>query len=186
LQSDYTASSGNCKQAELKSRLTKKNAQELWMNMGHKTLVAYTSKGGATKEAAQTIADVLRNEYKLEVDLHDLKKSSVNIQDYANIVVGAGVRGGKVYGEALAFLKQDFGETKVSFFVCCGGAGDPKNYEESCTKYVTNVLAKYPSLKTVATEAFGGRMKLLGKTVFDNLDTEKIRVWAGTLGSKLT
>jgi hypothetical protein len=45
----------------------------------------------------------------------------------------------------------------------------------------TNVLANYPILKTVATEAFGGRMKLLGKKIFDNFDREKIRLWAEKL-----
>jgi hypothetical protein len=103
---------------------------------------------------------------------------------YKNAVVGGGVRGGKVYGEALKFLKQDFGDRKVVFFVCCGGAGDPEKYEESCTKYVTNVLTNYPNVKPVATEAFVGRMKILGKTIFDNIDPDKIRAWAEILGRK--
>ena len=59
-----------------------------------KTLVAYASKGGATKQASEIIAEVLKERYKLEVDLIDLRKSNVKIQDYLNIVVGAGVRGG--------------------------------------------------------------------------------------------
>jgi menaquinone-dependent protoporphyrinogen IX oxidase len=151
-----------------------------------KTLVAYASKSGATKEAAEVIANALQTKYSFKVDLVDLRKSSPNVAEYSNVVVGAGVRAGKVYGEALDFLNRDFGERKVAFFVCCGGAGDPKKYDESCTKYVTDVLAKYPNLKTVATEAFGGRMTLLGKKVFDNVDPEKIRAWAETLGSKLT
>ena len=149
--------------------------------MMNKTLVAYASKSGATKEASEIIADVLKNKYKFEIDLVDLRKNSPNLNDYPYVVVGAGVRGGKVYGEALDFLKQDFGDRKVAFFVCCGGAGDPKTYEESCTKYLTTVLAKYPNLKTVATEAFGGRMKLLGRTLFDNIDKKKVRFWAETL-----
>jgi menaquinone-dependent protoporphyrinogen oxidase len=158
------------------------------MQVGYKmknTLIAYASKGGATGQAAQIIADVLKEKYTLEVDLVNLRKDSPNLAQYKNVVVGAGVRGGKVYGEALDFLKQDFGNRKVAFFVCCGGAGDSKNYEESCAKYVTKVLANYPNVKTVATEAFGGRMKLLGKTLFDNVDPAKIRAWAETLGSKL-
>lgn len=154
--------------------------------MMNKTLIAYTSKSGATKEASEVIADALRVKHNFEVDLVDLRKSSPNIKEYVNVVVGAGVRGGKVYGEALDFLKQDFGNRKVAFFVCCGGAGDPKNYQASCTKYVANVLVKYPNLKTVSTEAFGGRMKLLGKTLFDNVDKDKIRVWAETLQNKLS
>lgn len=153
--------------------------------MMNKTLIAYTSKSGATKEASEVIADALRVKHNFEVDLGDLRNSSPNIKEYVNVVVGAGVRGGKVYGEALDFLKQDFGNRKVAFFVCCGGAGDPKNYQASCTKYVANVLVKYPNLKTVSTEAFGGRMKLLGKTLFDNVDKDKIRVWAETLQNKL-
>jgi menaquinone-dependent protoporphyrinogen IX oxidase len=156
------------------------------MNMVYKTLVAYASKGGATKQASEIIAEVLKEKYKLEVDLIDLRKSDAKIQDYLYIVVGAGVRGGKVYGEALKLLKQDFEGKKVAFFVCCGGAGDPKNYGEACTKYLTDVLAGYPNLKTVATEAFGGRMKVLGKTVFDNVDPKKISEWAQKLGNKLT
>ena len=151
-----------------------------------KTLVAYASKSGATEQTAQTIADVLRSKYQLEVDLINLKKGFPALVSYKNVVVGAGVRGGKVYGETLEFLKENFGDRKVAFFVCCGGAGDPKNYEDSCNKYVINVLANYPNLKPVASEAFGGRMKILGKTIFDNIDSSKIRAWAEILGNKLT
>jgi menaquinone-dependent protoporphyrinogen oxidase len=150
------------------------------------TLVTYASKGGATEQAAQIIVDILKEKYRLEIDLIDLRKASPKPTQYKNIVVGAGVRGGKVYGEALDFLKQDFSNKKVAFFVCCGGAGDPKSYEDSCVKYLTEVLAHYPNIETVATEAFGGRMKLLGKTLFDNVDPAKIRAWAATLGDKLS
>ena len=150
-----------------------------------KTLVAYTSKGGATEEAAKSIADVLKEKFGMDVELVNLRKTSPDVGKYENVIVGAGVRAGKVYGEALKFLKHDFGNRKVAFFVCCGGAGDPKNYEESCTKYVTNVLADYPNVTPTATEAFGGRMKILGKKVFDTLDPAKIRAWAEILGNKL-
>lgn len=149
--------------------------------MGNKTLIAYASKGGATKQASEIIAEVLKEKQKFEVDLVDLRKTASKLAEYDNVVVGAGVRGGKVYSKALTFLKQDFGERKVAFFVCCGGAGDPKNYEDACTKYLTDVLANYPDLKVVASEAFGGRMKVLGKTVFDNFKSEKIREWAEKL-----
>jgi menaquinone-dependent protoporphyrinogen oxidase len=150
-----------------------------------KTLVAYASKGGATEQAAKIIAEVLKDKCGLEVELANLRKGTPSIIQYDNFVVGAGVRAGKVYGEALDFLKQDFSSKKVAFFVCCGGAGDPKKYDESCSKYLTDVLAQFPNLKTVATEAFGGRMKILGKQLFDNLDPAKIRAWAETVGSKV-
>jgi menaquinone-dependent protoporphyrinogen IX oxidase len=155
------------------------------MEKRNKILVACASKGGATEEAAQIIADVLKDKFGLEVDVVNLRKTFPNLAEYKNAVVGAGVRGGRVYGEALKFLEQDFGDRKLAFFVCCGGAGDPKTYDDSCMKYLTKVLANYPDLKPVATEAFGGRMKILGKTIFDNRDTAKIRAWAEKVGNEL-
>jgi menaquinone-dependent protoporphyrinogen IX oxidase len=154
--------------------------------MVYKTLVAFVSKGGATKEASEIIVNALKEKYKFTVDLVNLKKNSPNLEEYDNIVIGSGVRNGKVYDKALKFLKQDFGDRKIAFFVCSGDAGDPNKYEEACTKYITNVLANYLNVKTVATEAFGGRMKMLWKTVFDNFDPAKIHAWAEELGSKLT
>ncbi|MCW4035230.1 MAG: flavodoxin domain-containing protein [Candidatus Bathyarchaeota archaeon] len=155
----------------------------------NKTLIAYTSKGGATKEAAQIISGILKTKYELDVDVFDLrkdKKKLSNLAQYNSVVVGSGVRSGKVYNEALDFLKQDFGDKKVAFFVCSGDAGDPTKYEEAHTKYVTDVLANYAGLKTVATEAFGGRQKMLGRTVFNNFNPDKISKWAETLGTVLT
>ncbi|PVX24174.1 MAG: hypothetical protein CW691_08425 [Candidatus Bathyarchaeum sp.] len=153
-----------------------------------KTLVAFASKGGASKEAAKIIADELKSKHCLEVDVVDLrkdKKKLSNIDQYNYVVVGSGVRSGKVYDEALDFLKKDFANKKLAFFVCSGDAGDPEKYEEARTKYVNNVLANYPNLTTVDTEAFGGRQKMLGRTVFDNFNPTKISGWAENLGNKL-
>jgi hypothetical protein len=47
-------------------------------------------------------------------------------------------------------------------------------------------LANYPNIKPVATEAFGGRIKILGKTVTDNTDMAKVETWAEQLGKKFT
>jgi menaquinone-dependent protoporphyrinogen IX oxidase len=151
-----------------------------------KTLIAYASKSGATEQVATIITEVLKEKPGLEVDLANLRKDTPKFAQYANVVIGAGVRAGKVYGEALDFLDQDFSNKKVAFFVCCGGAGNPKKYDESCTNYLTNVLAHYPNLKTVATEAFGGRMKMLGKSLFDNVDPSKVRSWAETLANEFS
>jgi menaquinone-dependent protoporphyrinogen oxidase len=148
------------------------------VHVSTKILVGYTSKGGATKDASEIIAEVLKNKYNVAVDLIDLKKKTPKLEDYDKIVVGAGVRAGKVYSESLKFLKQNFEAKKVAFFVCCGGAGDPQKYEEACKKYVTDVLANFADLKPISTEAFGGRMKILGKTVFDTFDSKKIQRWA--------
>ena len=83
----------------------------------NKTLIAYVSKGGATEEAARKIAETLRSKFQLEVDLVDLKEQTPqDLAQYQNIIVGGGVRGGKVYGKALKFLENDLIEQKSSFF----------------------------------------------------------------------
>lgn len=87
--------------------------------MENKTLIAYDSKGGAIKQASAIIAEVLRDRRRFKVDLVDLRKTTPKLEEYHNVVVGAWVRGEKVYKEALKFLKRDFGERKVAFFVCC-------------------------------------------------------------------
>jgi menaquinone-dependent protoporphyrinogen IX oxidase len=48
----------------------------------NKILVAYVSKRGATREAAEIIAGVLKNKYKSEIDVIDLKKESPKLEEY--------------------------------------------------------------------------------------------------------
>jgi menaquinone-dependent protoporphyrinogen oxidase len=153
----------------------------------NKTLVAYETKGGATEESARKIAAVLRSKYRLEVDLVNLKKQKISdCSQYHNIVIGGGVRKGKVYGKALKCLENDFSGKKVAFFVSSGDAGDPEKYQQAKIKFVEDVLAHYPNVKPVATEAFGGRIKILGKTVLNNIDLTKVEAWAEELGKKFT
>ena len=154
---------------------------------GKKTLVAYESKGGATEEYARKIADVLSSKHHLEVDLVNLKKQDIkDCSQYKNFVIGGGVRAGKVYGKALKCLENNFKGKKVAFFVSSGEAGDPEKYEQAKVKFVENVLADYPNVKPVATEAFGGRMKMLWKKVFDNVNLDKAEAWAEGLGKKFS
>ena len=75
----------------------------------NKTLIAYATKMGVTKESARKIADILRSKYALEVDLVDLKEQKpIDLAQYQNMVIGSGVRAGKVYGKALKFLEERF------------------------------------------------------------------------------
>jgi menaquinone-dependent protoporphyrinogen IX oxidase len=153
----------------------------------NKTLIAYETKGGATEESARKIADVLRSKFQLEVDLVDLKKQDVkDCTKYSNIVIGGGVRAGKVYSKALKCLENDYGNKKVAFFTSSGEGGDPEKYQQAKVRFVENVLVNYPKVQPVAAEAFGGRMKILGKMVMDNLDLAKVEAWAEELGKKFS
>ena len=156
------------------------------MAMG-KTLIAYITKGGATEEAARKIADVLRSKYQLEVDLADLKKEKTpDLTQYENIVLGGGVRGGRVYGKTLKFLENDLSGKNIAFFVSSTWAGTPGSYANAKARFVEKNLAKYPKISPVSTEAFGGRIRYFGKTMVDNTDLAKVEAWAEELGKKFT
>ena len=153
----------------------------------NKTLIAYESKGGATEEAARKIAETLRSKFQLEVDLVDLKEQKPQkLAQYQNIIVGGGVRGGRVYGKALKFLENDFSGKQVAFFVSSTWAGTPGSYDNAKAKFAENTLSKYPKINPVSTEAFGGRIRYFRKTMVDNTDLAKVEVWAEELGKKFT
>jgi menaquinone-dependent protoporphyrinogen IX oxidase len=153
----------------------------------NKTLVAYQTKQGASKEAAEKIADTLRVKYHLEVDVFDLKNENTpSLEQYDNIVVGAGVRGGRIYGKAVKFIKSDFGAKKVAVFVSSSWAGTPGSHDNAKATLVDKPLKKFPQLNVLSTEAFGGRIRYFRKTMLDSMDLAKVEAWAEMLGQKFT
>lgn len=149
----------------------------------NRTLIAYETKGGVTEESARKIAEVLRSNFGLEVDLVDLKvQKSPDLSQYRNIVIGGGVRAGKVYSQTLKFLENDLSGKRVAFYVSSAQAGTPSSHDKAKIKFVESTLNNYSKIEPVSTEAFGGRIKLLGKTLADNVDMLKVEAWAMELG----
>lgn len=152
------------------------------MSSDNRTLIAYTTKGGATQKTSNQIAEVLRTKYGLQIDEVNLAKQSVpSLAPYKNVIVASGVRKGAIYSETLQFLSQDFGRRRVAYFTCSGFIY-PKSYEETVGLYIRNVLANYPRFRPIATEAFGGYIKILGLSVTRKMDSAKIESWAEQLG----
>jgi menaquinone-dependent protoporphyrinogen IX oxidase len=149
-------------------------------------LIAYETKSGVTGESANIIAGVLRSEYGFEVDVVNLKeKPEPDLTEYGSIIIGSGIRMGRWYGRAKRLLKVDFEGKNVVVFVSACSAGDPKTHDEAVTKYLDDVLVKYPKLKPLAAAAFGGRMQMFGKVRSDTCDPDKVRAWAKEVGAKL-
>ena len=84
--------------------------------MFSKTLIAYVTKGGATKEAAYIITNILKDKYEFDIDLINLKENpNPDLKLYRNVIIGYGVRAQRVYREALNFLKRnDLKDKKVA------------------------------------------------------------------------
>jgi menaquinone-dependent protoporphyrinogen IX oxidase len=151
---------------------------------GIKTLVAYATRGGVTKEYAEIISEVLRVKFNHEVDTIDIKNKP-DISEYDNIIFGTGVRIERVYREGLRFLKKDFGDKKVAVFLTSNEAGTPHSYNDAVEKYMNPIKEKFPKLNLVDIEGFGGQIKILGKATVDVRDPDKARRWAEQLGEKL-
>lgn len=146
-----------------------------------KTVIAYATKGGTTEDYANAIASVLRDEFKIQVDLVDLKKShDPDLTQYRNVIVGSGVKIQRMHGDAAKFLEKDFGDKKVALFL---STLEPK--DEAIKKYIDKILEKNPKLKPFSVEVFGGRMRFLGKTREDKTDMDKAREWARNIAKQL-
>lgn len=63
---------------------------------------------------------------------------------------------------------------------------DEKSHDEAVRKYIENEIKPRLNVGPIAGEAFGGRIKIFGFSVQDNIDREKIRDWAKKLGKTLT
>lgn len=152
----------------------------------HKTIIAYVTKSGVTEENAKIISDILHENYGFEVDLVNLKTSpKPELDQYENVIIGSGVRMGMWYSKAKKFLKNKFQNKKVAIFLSSGMAGKPESYDEAILKFVNKKLAKFPHIKPIATEAFGGRYSgRFGDE--DYTDPEKVKAWAIDLGKKLS
>lgn len=151
-----------------------------------KTLVAYATASGVTKEYAETIASVLRNDFQHTVDLLDVKKNpKPDTSSYDNIIIGTGVRAQNVYKNGTAFLKNDFGDKKIAVYLSSNEAGAEKSYPNAEKKYMNPIKENNPHLNLVDITGFGGRIKALGISVVDLVDHDKAKGWAKTLGPKL-
>jgi hypothetical protein len=131
----------------------------------NRTLIAYATQGGTTEDYAKAIGSVLTDEFKLQVELVNLKKDhNPNLAPYRNVIVGAGIKKFKMHKEGAEFLeKTDFEDRKVVIFLS----------------------SLMPKLKPLAVEVLGGRMKILGRTIEDKTDIEKSKAWARKIAEQL-
>lgn len=152
--------------------------------MSQRTLIAYqTSRTGVTRENANIIAGVLREEFDHQIDVVDLKAERVpDLAPYENVVVGAGVKIGRPYRRPKKLLrdKRLVGK-RVAIFISSGMAGEDP--EGATAKYERRVCTDWEAIRPVACQAFGGRMPQPGAP--DWRDPDRVREWAHRLGEIL-
>jgi menaquinone-dependent protoporphyrinogen oxidase len=159
--------------------------------MSSSVLVGYATRYGSTQEAAEVVADVLR-ESGWAVDLLPLRNVK-SLEAYNAVVIGAPLFMYRWHKHALSFLtrfRKVLSDLPVAVFAL-GPVTDPIKEEEwqGARDQLAKELAKFPWFKPASLEIFGGRfdpqkmgfpMKLFaGKMpAMDIVDLAAVRAWA--------
>ena len=157
-------------------------------------LVAYATRYGSTQEAAEIVADALR-QAGLRVDLQPMQEVK-SLEHYDAIVLGAAIYNTKWHSDAHEFLSQHeeiLKQRPVAIFSLGPTTRNPAAKKQSLSQ-LNKDLGKYPWLKPVTFEMFVGRYDLskLGLGSFgrliplsDQRDPNAVRAWANTLPAQL-
>lgn len=165
-------------------------------------LVAYATRYGSTQEVAEAVAATLR-ESGLEVDIQPIRKVR-SLTGYKAVVLGAAIYYGLWHKDAVNFLTKNesaLTQRPVAVFALGPNSTD-ENERQDCQAQLDKELAKFPWLKPVVTELFGGRYPsklrfpdsmiaalpaspMHGKPASDARDWPAIRAWASNLATNL-
>jgi len=174
--------------------------------MSDTVLVAYGTWAGSTAEVAEEIGKTLR-EAGLSVDV----KSARDVDDasaYGGVVVGSGVRAGRLHPHVLKFLKAHgaaLSEVPVAYFVVClsmmkdTADNDPDRLRSAASEeerreamgYLDGARQAAPEVEPVGMGLFGGvmdfsklgvlmrfMMRTMKSPEGDYRDWDAIRAWA--------
>jgi len=166
--------------------------------MTDKILVTYATRYGSTREVAEVLALTL-HEYGLAVDMLPAWKVRT-LEGYSAVVLGAPLFMFRLHKDALRFLsryREALAERSVAIFTL-GPTHDPYDEKEwrDSRAQLDKELAKFPWLRPVALEMFGGKfdptklrfpINLVAGQVpaTDIRDWDAIRDWANHLAQIL-
>lgn len=164
--------------------------------MSNRTLVAFATMYGSTREVAEEVGASLRAT-GADVDVRpagDVK----DLGHYDFVVLGAPLIMHRLHGDARKFLSRHrkvLQQCPVALFALGPVTDDEKEWQE-CRAQFDEELGKLDGLKPVAAELFGGRFdpallrfpfnKFAGPAgASDARDWDAIRAWAGGLPAAL-
>ncbi|MDR0198563.1 MAG: flavodoxin domain-containing protein [Methanomassiliicoccaceae archaeon] len=119
-----------------------------------RTLIAYATKGGASRECAEILASEIGG-----CTICDLDGNVPDIKDFDTVVIGTGIRVGKAYKPFKKFLEGNTDALltrNIAFFVCCVVM---KEFEKTAVANIPETLRN----AAFRIGAFGGKPLLGGK-----------------------
>lgn len=100
-----------------------------------KTLIAYTTKSGATRIYAEILADMTTN-----CTICDVSKQMPQLDEYDVVILGSGVRMGKIYKPMKKFIERNLSvisTKKIAIFLC---NGEPNTFQQALQKNLPRKL----------------------------------------------
>jgi menaquinone-dependent protoporphyrinogen oxidase len=84
-----------------------------------KTLIAYGTGTGTTKELSETLSKKIKGDVTV-INLKEQK--NINLSDFETIIIGGSIRAGQMQSEVRSFCRNNLNELKqknVGLFICC-------------------------------------------------------------------
>lgn len=110
-------------------------------------LAIYSTKTGASRQCIQVLAEEIS-----DCSICDIEQEKPAIEKFDSIILGAGVRDGKIYKPIRDFIKknhQQLLKKKMGYFIC---NEKPRETEEILTRNIPADLRE----AAVCVESFGG------------------------------
>lgn len=160
--------------------------------METKIMVAYASIHGSTQEAAEAVAEAIR-EQGVTVDLQPARQVKT-LKDCKGVILGSAIYIGHMNKDALNFLSRfkNAISNRMPAAIFAGGPLKPEDDRQDIQRMLDQDLAKFPWLKPVSVELIGGKFDPARGVKFpwnlipavknmeasDLRDWEAIRKWA--------
>ncbi len=130
-----------------------------------KTLIVYSTKSGASREYAEFISNKLN-----ECSLFDLSKEVPDIESFEVVILGSGVRMGKIYKPMKNFLEKNqkaLLTKKTAFYLC-------NSYPDTFQKAVEKNIPKALADNAICIESLGGIPPFTAQKSKDWLSLDKV------------
>lgn len=154
--------------------------------MNNKILVAFFTKGGASEEYANIIAETFKLKgYSIEII--NLSNNIPDITDFETIILGTGVRMYRVYSRWKKILKQKSIKSKHLYLFLSSGmaAEDP---DKAVKKFLQPLVKKY-DLKPDSLVSFPGKIPEKWAKYDDSkkltMNPDLAKKWAEEISNKI-
>ena len=127
-----------------------------------KTLIVYATKYGTTADCAM----LLKNKLKGKVTLADINKTTPQLKDYDQIIIGGSVYIGKTAKKLRSFCTANAGELrnkKLGLFLCCALTDEAE--KAFADNFPAELLKAAKATGVFGSEARLDKMGFLDKTI---------------------